>query len=166
MQYSSKTTYISINLYSCFCQVWDALTNTEVVTIVASARRRSMAARMLVNRAVRAWRIKYPGCKVDDCAAVCLFFKEQPLLSKSSSQATPRSSSVNGSEISSFSRSFKSLRSNSTIDRYPCDQAGYGSQWDQWSALQGVSRSNSIVKLPRFLSFRRSTSGFHAVEAH
>lgn len=41
--------------------------------IVASVSR-SSAARTLVETAVRAWKIKYPTSKVDDCAVVCLFF--------------------------------------------------------------------------------------------
>ncbi|KAG2403883.1 protein phosphatase 2C 33 [Vigna angularis] len=53
--------------------IWDVLSNEEVVDIVASAPR-STAARALVESAVQAWRTKYPFCKVDDCAAVCLFF--------------------------------------------------------------------------------------------
>lgn len=54
-------------------QIWDVLSNEEVVDIVASASR-SSAARVLVDSAVKAWRTKFPFCKVDDCAAVCLFF--------------------------------------------------------------------------------------------
>ncbi|KAI6698560.1 hypothetical protein NL676_018679 [Syzygium grande] len=55
--------------------VWDVLSNAEVVRIVASAKKRSVAAKLLVAHAVLAWRTKYPGCKIDDCAVVCLFFK-------------------------------------------------------------------------------------------
>jgi len=61
------------NLFDSFGQIWDVLSNEEVVDIVASAPR-STAARALVESAVQAWRAKYPFCKVDDCAAVCLFF--------------------------------------------------------------------------------------------
>jgi hypothetical protein len=53
-------------------QIWDVLSNEEVVEIVAAAPR-STAARVLVESAVRSWRAKFPFCKVDDCAAVCLF---------------------------------------------------------------------------------------------
>ncbi|XP_027349094.1 probable protein phosphatase 2C 33 isoform X2 [Abrus precatorius] len=53
--------------------IWDVLSNEEVVDIVASASQ-STAARTLVESAVQAWRTKFPFCKVDDCAAVCLFF--------------------------------------------------------------------------------------------
>jgi serine/threonine protein phosphatase PrpC len=52
--------------------IWDVLSNEEVVEIVAAAPR-STAARVLVESAVRSWRAKFPFCKVDDCAAVCLF---------------------------------------------------------------------------------------------
>ncbi|RDX99070.1 putative protein phosphatase 2C 74, partial [Mucuna pruriens] len=57
--------------------VWDVLTNSEVINIVASAPKRSMAAKLLVKHAVQAWRCKY-GYKVDDCTAICLFLKDQP----------------------------------------------------------------------------------------
>ncbi|CAH9125147.1 unnamed protein product [Cuscuta epithymum] len=68
--------------------VWDVLSNNEVIRTVASARRRSMAARFLVERAVRVWKHKYPCARTDDCAAVCLFFKRhrRPSLTRSLSQ--------------------------------------------------------------------------------
>ncbi|CAL0308317.1 unnamed protein product [Lupinus luteus] len=53
--------------------IWDVLSNEEVVDIVASASQ-SNAARVLVESAVKAWKTKYPSSKIDDCAAVCLFF--------------------------------------------------------------------------------------------
>ncbi|GMJ03272.1 hypothetical protein like AT5G01700 [Hibiscus trionum] len=58
--------------------VWDVLSNNEVVQIVASVKRQSIAAKVLVYYAVQAWRTKYPGSKVDDCAVICLFFKKRP----------------------------------------------------------------------------------------
>ncbi|XP_022767832.1 probable protein phosphatase 2C 73 [Durio zibethinus] len=63
--------------------VWDVLSNNEVIRIVASVKKQSMAAKVLVYYAVQAWRSKYPGSKVDDCAVVCLFLKKRPLLSRS-----------------------------------------------------------------------------------
>lgn len=54
--------------------VWDALTNEQVVEIVASAPEKSLAARRVVESAVHAWKFKHANSKVDDCAAVCLFF--------------------------------------------------------------------------------------------
>lgn len=63
--------------------IWDVLTNNEVIKIVASVKNRTMAAKILVYYAVRSWRTKYPGSKVDDCAVVILFFKKRPLIAKS-----------------------------------------------------------------------------------
>lgn len=68
--------------------VWDVLSNQEVINIVASSRKRSMAAKILVKYAVRAWRSKYPGSKIDDCAVVCLFLKNQTLLVRSYSEVS------------------------------------------------------------------------------
>ncbi|CAH1432937.1 unnamed protein product [Lactuca virosa] len=50
--------------------VWDVLTNNEVVKIVGSVRNRSMAARFLIDNAMRAWRHKYPSSKTDDCSEI------------------------------------------------------------------------------------------------
>ncbi|KAE8702361.1 putative protein phosphatase 2C 65 [Hibiscus syriacus] len=58
--------------------VWDVLSNNEVIQIVSSVKRQSIAAKVLVYYAVQAWRTKYPGSKVDDCAVVCLFLKKRP----------------------------------------------------------------------------------------
>ncbi|KAL3826173.1 hypothetical protein ACJIZ3_022202 [Penstemon smallii] len=69
--------------------IWDVLSNNDVVKIVASARKRSTAAKLLIQKAVRAWRNKYPFAKIDDCAVICLFFKSQkPLLTKSLSEVS------------------------------------------------------------------------------
>nr|XP_004249617.3 probable protein phosphatase 2C 65 [Solanum lycopersicum] len=69
--------------------IWDVLTNDEVIRIVSTTRKRSMAAKTLVECAVRAWKYKYPRAKIDDCGVVCLFFKRQkPLLTKSMSEVT------------------------------------------------------------------------------
>ncbi|XP_028223414.1 probable protein phosphatase 2C 73 [Glycine soja] len=50
----------------------DVLTNSEVINIVASAPKRSMAAKLFVNHAVRALKYKY-GFEVDDCSSICFF---------------------------------------------------------------------------------------------
>jgi hypothetical protein len=49
------------------------LSNKEVVDIVVSTPYQTTIARALVEYVVRAWRLKYPTSKVDDCAVVCLF---------------------------------------------------------------------------------------------
>lgn len=56
--------------------IWDVLSNDQVVDIIASVSARALAARAVVEVAVRAWRLKYPTSKVDDCAVVCLFMED------------------------------------------------------------------------------------------
>nr|KJB77072.1 hypothetical protein B456_012G119300 [Gossypium raimondii] len=73
--------------------VWDVLSNNEVVQIVASVKRPSIAAKVLVYYAVQAWRTKYPGSKVDDCAVVCLFLKKRPPVSGTLSDISQQTAS-------------------------------------------------------------------------
>ncbi|XAR48357.1 Phosphoprotein phosphatase [Bertholletia excelsa] len=135
--------------------IWDVLSNQEVVEIVASASTRSAAARVLVESAVRAWRCKYPTSKVDDCAVVCLFFETT-------------SSSTSFSAATSNAKCEEKIKSTdeSDVDSAkvgPCDHSGTGSGeeihpdevqresgTDWWSALEGVSRVNTLLNLPRF----------------
>ncbi|KAL5550711.1 hypothetical protein UlMin_000887 [Ulmus minor] len=141
--------------------VWDALTNTEVIRIVASARKRCMAAKLVVKRALRAWKLKYPGSKVDDCAVVCLFLKdEQAVLTKSNSETIIRSKSLKYSSELACSRSFKSFGSDGA------SVSVGGESREEWNALDGVNRVNTIMRLPRFLSFGKSSKDFHEVEEH
>ncbi|KAL0318151.1 UNVERIFIED_CONTAM: putative protein phosphatase 2C 65 [Sesamum calycinum] len=82
--------------------IWDVLSNDEVVKIVASARKRCTAAKLLTEKAVRAWRYKFPCAKIDDCAVICLYFKRQrPVLTKSESEVTHLS--LNYTELSAHS---------------------------------------------------------------
>ncbi|KAK8933692.1 putative protein phosphatase 2C 33 [Platanthera zijinensis] len=104
--------------------IWDVLSNKEVVDIVASAPARSIASRSLVEHAVRAWRLRYPTSKVDDCAAVCLFLDpkidDPPIISSDENGDKPETSP--------------------TIFR----------ESEDWSALEGVTRANTMLTLPRF----------------
>lgn len=120
--------------------IWDVLTNNEVINIVASAPRKSTAAKMLVKRAVKAWMYKYPGSKIDDCAAVCLFLDDQPILSHSQSSFKHSKSRHRRSKHSKSHRN----EDNETV-------AGkVGMELDEeWKALEGLARANSISKLPR-----------------
>ncbi|MCO5550107.1 hypothetical protein L7F22_003587 [Adiantum nelumboides] len=56
--------------------IWDVMSNSQAVEVVALAPSRVTAARLLVETAIRAWRFKYPTSKVDDCAVICLFFHQ------------------------------------------------------------------------------------------
>ncbi|KAF1897534.1 hypothetical protein Lal_00036976, partial [Lupinus albus] len=126
--------------------VWDVLTNSEVINIVASAPRKSIAAKMLVNHAVGAWRYKYPGFMVDDCAAICLFLNDQPVLSQSKSNRSI-SHEIHRNRSKNLFRQFKSTRNEETerVD------GKVGLELDEeWKALGGFVRSNSISKLPWF----------------
>ncbi|RWW64734.1 hypothetical protein BHE74_00028006, partial [Ensete ventricosum] len=67
--------------------VWDVLSNKEVVDIVAMASTRSSAARYVVESAGRAWRLRYPTSRVDDCAVVCLFLNTDSSNSVSAAKA-------------------------------------------------------------------------------
>ncbi|CAJ2656106.1 unnamed protein product [Trifolium pratense] len=56
--------------------IWNVLSNEDVINEVASAPKRSLAAKLLVKRAVKAWKNKYPFYYVDDCSAICLFLND------------------------------------------------------------------------------------------
>ncbi|XP_057471842.1 probable protein phosphatase 2C 33 [Actinidia eriantha] len=150
--------------------IWDVLSNAEVVEIVASAPARSSAARALVVSAVRAWRCKYPTSKVDDCAVVCLFldsgpnnlstasvakFKENITTSMEQSNIgsvrddpadTPtglvRSGTVRTGEETLPQENEEALENEGNM-RMECGK--------DWSALEGVSRVNTLLTLPRFV---------------
>ncbi|WCJ38852.1 Protein phosphatase 2C family protein [Euphorbia peplus] len=155
--------------------IWDVLSNKEVVDIVASVPTRSSAARALVESAVRAWRYKYPTSKVDDCAVVCLYLdsnkastarianannvKEQP---NSVNQADiPDSRDDNTSAPTDLGRSGTVRNGKEVVPEGNTDSADEDSpkqdeamQSDhpiEWSALEGVSRVNTLLNLPRFV---------------
>ncbi|KAG9129963.1 hypothetical protein Leryth_007083 [Lithospermum erythrorhizon] len=149
--------------------VWDVLSNQEVVDIVASAPSRSSAARIIVDSAAREWKSKYPTSKMDDCAVVCLFLDgkmdaESDCDEQCLSSATLQSNhSDDANETNDFKNSEPLLQRNFTV-RPSEDSEIYkglpvdidGSQEmvvpeDQnWSGLEGVTRVNSLVQLPRF----------------
>ena len=176
-------------------QVWDVLSNKEAVDIVASAPGRSTAARALVDCAIRAWRLKYPTSKNDDCAVVCLFLENVPASSeavadndmKKTAQETMERVTVTDEKMGGFevndSKNYflepsGTLRgseeimpaSESTEDKV---SAKFESQSkrslaecistaedEEWSALEGVTRVNSLLSLPRFLSGDRRAASW------
>ncbi|XP_052177074.1 probable protein phosphatase 2C 33 [Diospyros lotus] len=145
--------------------IWDVLSNEEVVEIVASAPARSSAARALVESAVRAWRFKYPTSKVDDCAVVCLY------LDAGSNNLSTAFNMFPKENISSMEQgNFNSMKDDPStpvgIDGRGTVQSGEGvlleenkeqvedMQMDSeidWSALEGVSRVNTLLTLPRYI---------------
>lgn len=140
-----------------------------MIDIVASAPTRALAARALVESAVRAWRYKYPTSKVDDCAVVCLFLDSKPNNISTSSISKSKELEAllqveNGTKKeedidepvgpTGLGRSGTVRTSGkevypdegeedflSTQEESPCD----------WSALEGVSRVNTLLTLPRFV---------------
>ncbi|PHT92087.1 putative protein phosphatase 2C 18, partial [Capsicum annuum] len=76
--------------------VLDVLSNKEAVDIVASAPSRATAGRALVDCATRAWRLKYPTSKNDNCAIVCLYLMRS---SKSNNISNAPSSPVVASHV-------------------------------------------------------------------
>ncbi|XP_008777865.2 probable protein phosphatase 2C 33 isoform X2 [Phoenix dactylifera] len=158
--------------------VWDVLSNKEVVDIVASTPARSSAARSLVESAVRAWRLKYPTSKIDDCAVVCLFLNadapnnssnlKTKVSGSADSMGTARGkqepytpSSVDhsgtiqsGSEIlaDDDNEGTKKQLSRSRSCQQPADGDATVMEGDERSALEGVSRVNTVLTLPRFVA--------------
>ncbi|XP_017976283.1 PREDICTED: LOW QUALITY PROTEIN: probable protein phosphatase 2C 65 [Theobroma cacao] len=96
--------------------VWDVLTNNEVIRIVASVKKRSIAAKLLVYYAVQTWRTKYPGSKVDDCAVVCLFLKKRPFVSRSFSDMRQHTGSHLDVTDSSISKDKKTDEGETVIN--------------------------------------------------
>ncbi|CAN6487319.1 unnamed protein product [Victoria cruziana] len=160
--------------------VWDVLSNKEVVDIVASAPSHSSAARSLVESAVRAWRLKYPTSKVDDCAVVCLFLnptskgeddrkQKQPAVEYSadsdllSSPMFGRSAAASAESGKPGSSAHNARGRNASLAQYPRNRAtnpsqegqnheeGLSQETDEWSALEGVTRVNTLLTLPIFV---------------
>ncbi|XP_051124818.1 probable protein phosphatase 2C 18 [Andrographis paniculata] len=169
--------------------VWDVLSNKEAVDIVASAPGPGTAARALVDCATRAWRLKYPTSKNDDCAVVCLFLKHAgmhdaprsrnnaanvspeeetkrvPLETDSDEQAVDgimRSGTTKeSSEIVPVAEEVVDKEIGKALGQSKRSLAECISTADdeEWSALEGITRVNSLLSLPRFLPFdRRSLS--------
>ncbi|KAJ6761949.1 PROTEIN PHOSPHATASE 2C 52-RELATED [Salix koriyanagi] len=150
--------------------VWDVLSNEDVVEIVSSAPTRASAARILVDSAAREWKLKYPTSKMDDCAVVCLFLdgkmdSESDYDEQGFSSATLDQSNHSGNAAESddgqksepcLQRNFtvRSAEETDTYGRQAVEADGDGeamSAEDQnWLGLEGVTRVNSLVQLPRF----------------
>ncbi|KAL8140996.1 hypothetical protein V2J09_007017 [Rumex salicifolius] len=78
--------------------IWDVLTNSDVVEIVSSTKKRSMAAKLIITYATRAWKSHYPSSRIDDMAVVCLFLKQPEIDQSTSADSMAR---LNYSSISS-----------------------------------------------------------------
>ncbi|CAH9052902.1 unnamed protein product [Cuscuta epithymum] len=159
--------------------VWDVLSNKEVVDIVAASAPAgpSSASRALVECANRAWRLKYPTSKNDDCAVVCLFLKKLSIAVQEPHTILPTNaddvdndinkcgagvfeqqhSGGGGGEIVAVEENpTKGTRSNGGVDhdlskRSLAECLSTGDE-EEWSALEGIARVNSLLSIPRLLS--------------
>ncbi|CAM8970752.1 unnamed protein product [Rhodiola kirilowii] len=136
--------------------VWDVLSNTEVIQIVASATKRSLAAKLLVEKAVRAWRFRYPGSKTDDCAVVCLFLKKP--LPRPSKNAT----TLEGASSWTID-SWHTCRTTEVTGE-AASKITLTDSKEEYTALDGGARVNSILSVPRFsLSWRKTAKEVESV---
>ena len=140
------------------------LSNKEVVDIIAAAPTRSSAAWALVESAVRAWRYKYPTSKVDDCAVVCLFLDQDLhkmssasyVKSKEQPSSATEANGGDGEDVpgpTGLERSGTCRASNDTSNGESNEEMHKDDEIDteEWSALEGVSRVNTLLNLPRFV---------------
>lgn len=149
------------------------LSNEEVVEIVSTAPSRSSAARTVVDSAAREWKTKYPTSKMDDCAVVCLFLdgkmdSESDYEEQGFSSATIQSNH-SGNVAESDDGQEPSLQRNCTvrsaeeINAYKIvaapdtqtNEEPIEAENQNWSGLEGVTRVNSLVQLPRFSGERQ-----------
>ncbi|KAM7262739.1 hypothetical protein ACFE04_000422 [Oxalis oulophora] len=129
-------------------RIWMPDEDYPVVKIVASAKKRSSAAQLLVQRAVKAWKKKFPGSKIDDCAVICLFLKDKPCLSKSMSDVYMGKKDPPKLTISRSCRSYVSeggapLVANENIVVKTVEDT----KEEEFSTVGGVSTLNSLVNM-------------------
>ncbi|KAI3812219.1 hypothetical protein L1987_16926 [Smallanthus sonchifolius] len=134
--------------------IWDVLSNEEVIEIVSSASTRSSAARNLVDSAAREWKTKYPTSKMDDCAVVCLFLDGR-MDSESDCEDQGFSSATLAGESDDGQNCEPTLQRNCTVRSPQGSHDGLTVSGEEetaagWSGLEGVTRVNSLVQLPRF----------------
>ncbi|KAL3643235.1 hypothetical protein CASFOL_014050 [Castilleja foliolosa] len=172
--------------------VWDVLSNKEAVDIVASAPSRATASRALIDCATRAWRLKYPTSKNDDCAVVCLFL-EAPMLQNDASDIpeeekkvpeeetnkVPSETDAEGSRaafvvqhgttkesseiepvVEEKTNNNKTNSSNIGQSKRSLAECLSTAEDEDWSALEGITRVNSLLSLPRFSSLDKRSSSW------
>lgn len=139
---------------SCVLQIWDVLSNKEVVDIVAAAPARSHTARILVESAIKAWKRKCPTSKIDDCAVVCLFVNTDSdnysaASAKGGLQLSKESSSNLGGKTVCIRSSTMLGQSKNLLE---IDDASTNK--DELRALKGVSPTDAFLAIPRIVKIQ------------
>ena len=125
-----------------------------------------------MDSAAREWKLKYPTSKMDDCAVVCLFLDgkmdsesdcDEPCFSSATIQSNHSENPVESDDGQkpepSLRRNFtvRSSEENETYGGGGVEEVSVGvedrtsaAEDQHWSGLEGVTRVNSLVQLPRF----------------
>lgn len=155
---------------------------------MAAAPSHATAARALVDCATRAWRLKYPTSKNDDCAVVCLFLDNlaspEVVQAQNNSDKTPEGETViiitnaesrisDACSVQDSNNKAKSCEIEPVVEsaevklpekclnqsKRSLAECLSTADDEEWSALEGITRVNSLLSLPRFLSMdKRSVS--------
>lgn len=145
--------------------------------IVSAAPSRSTTARALVECATRAWKLKYPTSKNDDCTAVCLFLDQKPVFISPTTLKNEQNPNIDRDittqerntnqpsleHLSTIKECIVTVHDNDPIKEELLDNSIKGSKKnladcistyedEEWSALGGVTRVNSLLSIPRFFS--------------
>eukprot|EP00249_Psilotum_nudum_P020379 c27677_g1_i1 orf=849-2384(+) len=161
--------------------VWDVISNLEAVRIVASAPTRMIAARCLVESSVHAWKLKFPNSRMDDCTAICLYLdsssaragflghandqvyksdeREKGMAGYSLNKvvtvyAPPVSQGM--TEFSQHQENDSKKQATSTTKTGGRCSLAECVATDEWCALDGLTRVNSMLNLPRHLKSEKN----------
>jgi hypothetical protein len=148
-------------------QIWDVLSNEEVMELIASAPTRATAAHTLVEGAIRVWQLKYPSAKIDDCAVACIYLDDATLpisqnsKSKDEAAVTVDTADNNSQAVSDATQLLKEEGANEEVRKMPLQSklvdsssSGDDNDREEWLALEGITHANSLIDLPTLLSQR------------
>lgn len=63
-------------------QVWDVLSNDDVIAIASAAHSEEAAAKSVVAATIAACKHRFPNLKRDDCTVICLFLDKMSAYDK------------------------------------------------------------------------------------